>query len=95
MRQPEKKRRTVGIRGQLMWFLCFICLVCYHTKKSKLRCIKACKSININPVICKYPCHSFQTSCFIFHKYNILFDHLFYPPVNSLSIFIIPHPHIS
>ena len=26
MRQPEKKRRTVGIRGQLMWFLCFICL---------------------------------------------------------------------
>ena len=27
MRQPEKKRRTVGIRGQLMWFLCFICLL--------------------------------------------------------------------
>ena len=26
MRQPEKKRRTVGIRGQLMWFLCLICL---------------------------------------------------------------------
>ena len=26
MRQPEKKRRTVGIRGQLMFFLCFICL---------------------------------------------------------------------
>ena len=27
MRQPEKKRRTVGIRGQLMWFLCLICLL--------------------------------------------------------------------
>ena len=27
MRQPEKKRRTVGIRGQLMWVLCFICLL--------------------------------------------------------------------
>ena len=27
MRQPEKKRRTVGICGQLMWFLCFICLL--------------------------------------------------------------------
>ena len=26
MRQPEKKRRKVGIRGQLMWFLCLICL---------------------------------------------------------------------
>ena len=25
--KPEKKRKTVGIRGQLMWFLCFICLL--------------------------------------------------------------------
>lgn len=27
MRQPKKARRTIGIRGQLMWFLCFICLL--------------------------------------------------------------------
>ena len=29
MRQPSKpkNRRTIGIRGQLMWFLCFICLL--------------------------------------------------------------------
>ncbi len=25
--KTEKKRKTVGIRGQLMWFLCFICLL--------------------------------------------------------------------
>ena len=24
---PGSRRRTVGIRGQLMWFLCFICLL--------------------------------------------------------------------
>ncbi len=24
--KPTKARRTLGIRGQLMWFLCFICL---------------------------------------------------------------------
>ena len=27
MRQQEKKRRSIGIRGQLMWFLCLICLL--------------------------------------------------------------------
>ena len=27
MRQAKKARRTIGIRGQLMWFLCFICLL--------------------------------------------------------------------
>ena len=27
MRQPKKARSTIGIRGQLMWFLCFICLL--------------------------------------------------------------------
>ena len=26
MRQTTKARHTLGIRGQLMWFLCFICL---------------------------------------------------------------------
>ena len=27
MRQTSKTRRTIGIRGQLMGFLCFICLL--------------------------------------------------------------------
>ena len=27
MRQTSKTRRTIGIRGQLMRFLCFICLL--------------------------------------------------------------------
>ena len=27
MRQPKKLRRSIGIRGQLMWFLCLICLL--------------------------------------------------------------------
>ena len=26
MRRTTKARHTLGIRGQLMWFLCFICL---------------------------------------------------------------------
>ena len=27
MRQLGKKRRSIGIRGQMMWFLCLICLL--------------------------------------------------------------------
>ena len=27
MRQTTKARHTLGIRGQLLWFLCFICLL--------------------------------------------------------------------
>ena len=27
MRQRNKKRRSIGIRGQMMWFLCLICLL--------------------------------------------------------------------